>query len=244
MSYILNIDSNAAVRLTNKLEKLHRSALPVAVRGTLNKAAFKVKQETMPDAARRTFVERKANFFKANSKVKMATGFDLNTMRSTVGFIHTNLKYNNYAVEELEEQEYGGQIGHRSFVPTDEARKGGNATPVRPGSRLRDIKGIINSKRMSGYSQKQKFVRAALKAGRGGHVIGGIRNRMLYRIERVSRIGRRTVIEQRPLYSYDQGRAVSIRATGFMRQASLKSANRLNKYYQEEANRVFGKYMK
>jgi hypothetical protein len=244
MAHVFNIDSSAAVRLTNKLEKLHRSALPVAVRGTLNKAAFTVKQKTMPTVAKQTFVERKANFFKANSKVQMATGFDLNTMRSTVGFIHTNLSYNNYAVEELEEQEYGGKIGHRTFVPTDEARRGGNATPVRPGNRLRNIKGIIDSRKTPGYSRKQKFVRAAIKAGRGGHVIGGIRNRMLYRIERVRRIGRRTIIEQRPLYSYDKGRSVSIQATGFMRKATMQSANNLNKFYAEEAKRVFARHMK
>lgn len=40
----LNVNTDATVALTNKLEKLHKSAFPVAVRSTLNSAAFDMKK--------------------------------------------------------------------------------------------------------------------------------------------------------------------------------------------------------
>ncbi|MBL4809315.1 MAG: hypothetical protein JKY43_04565, partial [Phycisphaerales bacterium] len=48
MAVEFNVNTDAVVSLTNKLEKLHKSAFPVAVRGTLNSAAFDVKQKSMP----------------------------------------------------------------------------------------------------------------------------------------------------------------------------------------------------
>lgn len=240
-TFIFDINNDAAVVLTNKLEKMHRSALPVAIRGTLNSAAFDVKQNTMLQSAHDTFVERRPNFFKANSKVVMANGFDVNSMRSTVGFISSKLRYNNYAVEELQEQEYGGQIGHRTFVPTDESRGGANTSSVQAQNRLKKIRGIVNVRNVRGYSRNQRFVKAAIKAGRGGYVIGGLRKQMLYRIERIKKIGRRTVIEQSPLYTYEQGRSVSIQATGFMRRASVRSAEKMNKFFHKEAERQFAR---
>ncbi|KKN42121.1 hypothetical protein LCGC14_0716250, partial [marine sediment metagenome] len=74
---ILNVNTDEVVRYSNKLEKLHRSAFPIAIRGTLNNAAFDVKQKTMPVSAEKEFVNRQPNFFKANSKVNMAKGFNV-----------------------------------------------------------------------------------------------------------------------------------------------------------------------
>ena len=49
---ILNVNTDAVVALTNKLEKLHRSAFPVAVRSTLNSAAFDMKKDTILKSAK------------------------------------------------------------------------------------------------------------------------------------------------------------------------------------------------
>lgn len=249
MNFFLNINTSKLVSFTNKLEKLRRADLPVAIRGTLNKAAFDVKQVTMPASTGARFEKRNPNFFKANSKVEMAQGLSVPSMRSTVGFVSTNLQYNNEAVRELQQQEYGGQIGSRTFVPTEAARTGSNATPVRPKNRLRTIgKGIenraIHASKLTGANRRTKFIKAAIKAGPGGYVIAGLRKPMLYRIDSLSRKFGRTFVRQTPLYSYQKGRSVRIKQTGFMRQATLVSANRLNKFFIEEANRRFKKAMK
>ena len=42
---MLKLDADEVIKLTVKLDKLHRSALPSAVRNTLNNAAFQTKKE-------------------------------------------------------------------------------------------------------------------------------------------------------------------------------------------------------
>ena len=74
----LNVNSNAVVAFSNKLEKIGKSALPVAVRQTLNSVAFDAKKNTLLQTAGQSFTERRKNFFKATSRVSMAKGFEIN----------------------------------------------------------------------------------------------------------------------------------------------------------------------
>jgi len=237
MSHYININSKEVIRFTNRLEKMHRSALPLAVRGTLNRAAFYTKQSSMPASAEKHFKKRKPNFFKANSRVKMATGYDVSRMQSIVGFISSNLSHNHYAVTELEEQEFGGDISHRTFVPLDGARKGGNATPVRPGNRLAKIKNIVNMAKGTQGSDAAKFTVAAQIAGRGGYVVGGMGSQILYRIKNIIKRGDKTIIRKTPLYSFEEGRSVGIEAQGFMLEATKRSASKMMSMYKLEARR-------
>lgn len=247
MNVVVNVNSSALVKFTNRLEQMRKSDFPIAIRQTLNKAAFNVKQVTMPESTAAIFDKRNPNFFKANSKVQMAQGFDVPSMKSVVGFVSTNLQYNTKAVRELEQQEYGGTIEDRDLIPTESARTGNNATPVRPMNRLKTIgnriKNAINVKDISGPSRRYRFTKAAIKAGKGGYIIAGLRRMMLYRIESISRKFGRTFIKQTPIYSYRQGRSVRVKQTKFMRQATLVSARRLNKFFIDEANRRFKKAM-
>jgi len=87
---VLNVNTNEVVKYTVKLEKLTRSAFPSAIRGALNKSAYDLKTKTMPKEARSTFVERDPRFFIANSKFENATGFNINAMKSSVGFVENN----------------------------------------------------------------------------------------------------------------------------------------------------------
>ena len=246
MRTTININSSAVVKHTNRLEQMKKVDLPLAIRGTLNRAAFDVKQRTMPVSAAQ-FTSRKANFFRANSKVDMATGFNVNSMKSMVGFTTQKAGYNHAAVRELEEQEYGGDIHHRDFVPVEGARVGENySSEVKAKNRLETIGTDIKAKAVfvknqKGSTRKQKFIRAAIKAGRGGYVIGGLRKQMLYRIESVSKKSGRAIVKQKALYSFEEGRSVKIKGTGFMRNASLRSANKLEVFYAQEAARRFAK---
>jgi hypothetical protein len=235
---ILNINSDAAVEFTNKMEKLHRSALPVAIRGTLNKAAFDVKQKTMPATSAQEFENRQPNFFKANSRVDMAKGFDVSSMQSAVGFTENGLKgSNNFAVRDLEQQERGGKIEGRSFIPTDVARGGNNSKAVRPVNRMSGVTNIINSNKVKGKNRHQRFLYAATLAGKGGFVIGNFEKKILWRIEDIRKSGGKTVIKKKAIYTYEENREVTVKATGFMERASLMSANKMDDFYIAEATK-------
>ncbi len=244
---LFDINSDAVVRLSNKLELLRKSALPIAVRGTLNKAALDVKTRTMPMSADRHFIKRKPNFFVANSRAELASGFEVNSMKSIVGFTPSNPKATtNFAVRELEQQEHGGTIQHRTFIPMNAARVGDSSRQqVKPGLRLGNINRIANSNQnASGRTSKEKFIRSAIFAGKGGFVIG---DKALYRVTGIARgrggKKRMTKITTVPIYYFKKGRSVGISSTHFMKEATDKSASRLNKFFTEEADRQVNRVM-
>lgn len=231
----LNINNDEVVKHTNRLEKMHRSALPLAIRNTLNSVAFDVKKSTMPASAEREFVTRAPNFFKANSRVQMAKGWNVDSMQSIVGFVPKD-----QAVEDLEQQEYGGTIEARSFIPMDQARAGGPAAKVRPSNRLSRIGKVVNANTMEGKTPQAKFLNAARKAGKGGFVLGNLPEKTLWKIEAID--GR--TIKKKPLFSYEKNRDVSVSATGFMRTASMESAKKLEAIFIREAERQIDRLTK
>jgi hypothetical protein len=239
----LNINTDATVAFTNKLEKMHKSALPSAVRGALNMAVNDVKTNTMPATAGKAFTNRQPNFFKANSKFENASGFNIASMKASVGFVETGLKGNNYSVKELEDQEYGGTIHNKSFIPKIFARKGGARNGlVKPSNRLSGITNIIKAKNSKGKNDREKFVIASVVAGKGGFVLY---KDILWRIDSLAKSNikkRFAIVKRTPLYSFRKGRNVKVQQTGFMRKASLESASKLEDFYIKEAERQFQKF--
>lgn len=245
----IDVNTNGVIYFTNKLEKLNRSAFPNAVRATLNSAAFDVKQKTMPAQARLEFVHRSPNFFKANSKVEMATGWNLHQMKSQVGFKSTNGK--NQAVEDLKQQEHGGTIGGRSFIPMDMARIGKtDGGMVKSGFRMGKMKNVVDARMVNAKSKKQRFIKAAFKAkelyGNNAYVLGNPWSggkRTLSKIDEISSSvkNRQLQIKRTPLYTFVKGRKISVAGTNFMKRASMESGLKMEKFYIIEATKQFKK---
>jgi len=242
MNGVLNINTDASVVFANKLEKMHRSALPVAIRGALNKAAFDVKQNTMPRTAKSSFIQRSPNFFKANSKVEMAKGFLVNDMKATVGFTSQGLKgSSNYAVKELEQQEKGGRLTNKSFRPTNIARGGSYTKLVRPANRLSAMKNIVVANRAKGVNKGQRFIKSAVHAGKGGLVLSEYNGKtILWRINSLNKT-KTGKMKLTPLYTYKKGRDVKVSKTKFMQTASLQSNKMMDSFFVKEAKRQIDK---
>lgn len=229
----LNINSNAVVVYTNTLEKMHKSALPVAIRETLNSAAFDVKKNTMPESVKRSFIERTPTFFKANSKVEKASGFNVNSMQATVGFFSNNLKgSNNYAIKDLEQQEDGGSINKKSFIPLKTARSGNsNNKLVKPNARLSTINKIIDVRKSKEKNKRQAFVKSAIAAGNNGFVLSG---KILWKINSFKRNGK---IIKTALYNFKKGRKINVKPTAFMKTASIESATKMETMFIQQAEK-------
>jgi hypothetical protein len=217
-----NINTDAAVVLTDRLEQLHRSALPTAIRQTLNSAAFDVKKITMLLESSQVFEQRNKSFLKAKSKVMMAKGFNLKSMRALVGFVGAN---KNQAVDDLEKQERGGTISSRSFIPIDTARisKSQNKA-VKKSNRIGSIRNIDRVK------SKKLFIKQAVKTGVGGYIIY---KGTLFQVKSISRGD----VKLLPLFSYEANRSVQVSATYFMKRATIASAEKMNRFYVEQANK-------
>lgn len=246
----LNINTDASVIFTNKLEKMHKSALPVAIRTALNSAAFDMKKKTLLNSASAAFENRSSNFFKAFSKVEPATGFDVNGMKATVGFVERGLKGdNNYAVKDLKQQEEGGAIGGKSLIPLNSARSGNSKSRlVKSANKLTSIKDVINARNQTGKTKGEKFVNAVLKAGAGGFVLGSdVRGEnILWRVVDIKSNIKQKKFKPKliPLYDYSAGRKIKVDKTGFAQKAALSSAQRIEHFYIEAAQKQFEKHLK
>lgn len=114
---MIDINAKEVVAFTNKLERMHRSALPIAVRGTLNDAAFDHRQESIKQF-KSNFIIRKQRFIDSHMKVnKSQNTFDISKMSSETGV----QKGKSDSGDELEKQEYGGFAFKRN-IPTTETR--------------------------------------------------------------------------------------------------------------------------
>ncbi len=245
LNAVLNINSDSVVAHTARLEKISKSAMPVVIRQTLNAAAYDVKMKTMPDSSS-VFVKREINFLKANSKVDPAKGFDVNRMAATVGFMNIKPKpvaHTDLAVQDLEEQENGGEIGGRAFIALKGARVSNSFSKrVKAVNRLKEIEGkMIDSADAEGNSRGQRFIKSAIFAGVGGYVMGNKKNskgnKMVYRVNSIARNGSNTMLKMTPLYALKAGRTVAPPATHFMRKASDRSADKMESFYIANANK-------
>ena len=230
-----NINMDAAVVMTNKLEKLHRSALPVAVRETLNSAAFDVKQRSLLQTTSKTFEQRKKTFFKAKSRVVKAKGFNVKTMHSTIGFIDGD---KNQAVDDLEKQERGGHIKGRSFIPMDTARISNSLKKnVRKKDRISGIRGIVDARKAKGVNNRQKFVKSVFHAGKGGHVLTKWKGKqILWKVNSLKKT-KGGSFKLTPLFSFQKGRAAKIKSTHFMQRSQSQSARLIPRFFNIEGKK-------
>lgn len=231
---------NASVDYVKKLGKLHRSALPTAVRATLNNAAFDVKKNTMPASAKDEFTQRSPNFFKANSRVQQANGWNIDGMKSVVGFVP--LSGTNKAVDDLEQQEHGGKIKGRSFIAMRTGRVSKSTSKnVQKKNRISTIKNIVKAQDSRGSNSRQKFVKAVIHAGVGGFVLS--ERGVLWKINSITNKNNRTFFKATPIQSFKKGRDISVKATHFMQQSAEKSAKKMPLDFKREAERQFKKYL-
>jgi len=228
----LSVNTKATVALSNRLEKASRSAMPLAIRGSLNRAALQTKKVTMPKIAEETFTTRQKNFFKSFSKVEFAQGFNISSMKSTVGITPRGQQ----AGDDLEQQEHGGTIKSRSFIPKDIARDSKSIKQrVRPANRLGKIQ--FTRIRKGGKKLKSTFIARVIKEGRGKFILYG---NVLYRIKSIRKkaVGRGK-IKLEPLYTFKKGRTIRVKPTNFMRRSSLINAQKMEFFYEIEARKQF-----
>ena len=248
---VVDVNSDSLVVLSNKLDKLKKSALPNTVRNTLNNLAFHVKQKSMIDITQKKFINRQANFFIANSKVIQAKGFDINTMVSEIGFFENKLKdqATNYAVKDLEKQEEGGVIRGRDFIAMDSARvsKSGERN-VRQINRIKLLKKspmkgsrrnfYVDQRKMRGPNKGAKFKFAVQKAGVGGLVLGDFKGmRILWRINSFEKT-KSGQYKLTGLYAYKKGRLVKPKKKyrDFMKKATMETVKLAETFFINNAH--------
>jgi hypothetical protein len=236
---MIKADVASLVNYAQRLKVLSKSAYPVVVRQTLTSAAYDMKKVSILKVTGSTFTIRKANFFKATSTVRQAQGFDLDTMQSVVGF-----NGNTQAIDDLEEQEQGGLIPGRGFIPMDPARAGNNKRKlVRPNAQLKAIK-FADQKNAQGSNDGQKFLKSVLFVGVGGFVMGEYEGKST--LWRVNKINAKDLADLKltPIYSYRKGRQAPVKATHFAQRAATITRGHIFDMFKINAEKKFAQALK
>ena len=244
-----NIETKGLIELTQKLESLHRSDLPVSVNQTLNWAAFDMKQNQIIRSSKR-FTNRKKAFFKANSSVDKAMGFDVSKMVARVGFANKKEGTKPQFIQDLYRQEWGGRIKGRSFIPLTNARTSKQKNkPVAKRNQLKVNKRtnrfkVIKAADSKGKTRADRFRAAAIYArGRYGNEAMVIYRGRVYRIDYArTNVKKRTLqIKATPIYSYKKSRSVNIRATHFVEKALTMTRRQMEQKFVELAKKRIDK---
>lgn len=240
----LNVNTDAIIRYTARLEQLSRSAFPVAVRQTLNDAAFDVKNRTLTKSADKNFIRRSPNFFKAFSKVEKATGFNVNSMKAVVGMSDNGNQSAKTAIKNMEKQEVGGKISEGSAYLKD-ARGGNNNKRVNKASYFKNGRMLNGPSR--NRSAKSQFIANAFMSKKINSKFSVKTNdgRFLIQVTSIRRAKTGEIkIKSRALMKSRKLQPANIRPTRFMTEAAAMSSAMLETFYVRNANKQFAKALR
>lgn len=239
----LDVNTDAVMKFTDKLQDLHRSAFPVAVRQTLNDAAFDVKNITLTKSAAKNFIRRSPNFFKTFSKVEKASGFDVNSMRAIIGMSANGKQNAKTAIDNMEKQESGGHIKEGASYLKD-ARGGNNAKKVTKPNYFKNGRTLYGpSKKRSAKSQ---FIANAFmsKKMRARFSVKTKRGRYLIQVTNIRRTkGGEIRIKSRALMKERKLKPANIKATRFMSEAAEMTTRKIETLYIKNANKQFARIL-
>lgn len=213
-----DVNTDAAIQLTAKLEKLHKSAFPSAVRNTLNDAAFLTKKLVPKNAAEKMTIRQK-NLFSKFTIVDKAKGFNVNNMVSRVGI---DASSRPKVADGLEKQETGGNVNSRKLIAHDMGRVSGSY-----GKKLKAKNNLskINSLGKAGARKKGGKHVLIKKGGKG----------TLFEVK-----GKKLT----PIFTYRNTKVSKLKARPFMKPSAKEASKKLEEIYKNNAEFQFKKHMK
>lgn len=214
----LDVNTDSAIQLTAKLEKLSKSAFPSAVRSTLNDAAFEAKK-ILPKKANQNFTVRQRNLFTRFSRVEKATGFNVNTMASKIGLDGNSQPK---LTDGLAKQETGGSLTGRKLTPHNMGRVSG--------SYGKKLKAKHQFKNIGKIGTKNKRVKGAkyflIENGNKQTVF---ENR-----------GKKIV----PIYNQRNTKTTRLKSKPFIKPSAIEASKSMDRFYFKNASYQFKKYLR
>lgn len=237
-NFKLNVNTDAAIILTAKLERMHRSAMPSAIRSTLNDAAFTMKKTEILVSAKNNMNVKNPAFFKRFTGLKRANGFNVNSMYSEVGFLDRGQKSAIKAINKgMESNEFGGKDDDGGMY-IGKSRNGKGL--VRRSARFDKTK-VLKTKSKSNIarmyasekSKKQVFINTS-------------KGRFLVQVNSFERgvKGSGPDIKLDFLMRHRKQHIAKAKATHFNQEAALKTQKQMDNFYLKNANYQFSKIWK
>lgn len=239
-----NVNNKQCLDFAKRLDAMHKSDFPLAVRGTLNDLAFK-QQKLIPKEAKKLFLHNRVpTFFRAFSTTKKATGWDVNSMISLAGIQDKGKK----AIKNLQQQETGGGIKGKSFIYESAARGGSPNSPVKPQNYIKNF-GIIKGKFTKKFkSSKARFIASAIMAQRTGKLLITVarRGRFAILIKGVYlHSGNEVSMQSDLMFAFKKsGHRFTVNKHPFMEISTKKTVEGINDIFIANAEKRFAKALR
>ena len=244
-----NVNTDATIALTARLERLNKSAFPSAVRSTLSDGAFEMKKKNILDSAKINMRVKNRGVFKKFTGVKKATGFNIDSMQSEVGFIPKDGVKGDKVPKGMEGNEVGGTDNDGAMYLKGARQQNSRKRNVLLKNRYdknKLAKGHI--KRIRGAEKKASSVMAMMAGWEEGKPVF---------IRAKSGIG--YVVEVLGVFDMKSGKRdfklnflmrsrtkkpSKMKATHFNREAAIKTSKQMDVFYKKNAEFQFNKVLK
>jgi len=234
----MNVNTDAAIILTAKLERLNKSAFPNAVRSTLSDAAFEMKKSNILDSAKQNMKVKNPAFFKRFTGVKRATGFDVNSMYSEVGFQDRGQSSARKAINKgMESNEFGGRDDEGGmYIGKSRGARG----LVKRNARF-DKGKVLKTKSKSNIARMYSSAKAKKQV-----FINTSKGRFLVQVKSFERgiQGGSPNIKIDFLMRHRKQHEAKAKATHFNREAALKTSKQMDDFYFKNATYQFNRVLK
>jgi len=232
-----NVNTEAVIGLTAKLERLNKSAFPSAGRSTLNDGAFKMKGKNILDSAKKNMDVKNPTFFKRYTGVKKANGFNVNSMFSEVGFTDKHAEKAQKAVNYgMEANEVGG---------TDDS--GLKYYPATRGSRRMVKRLMYFDKNKVDDDQSGNTVRRAFRAKKKGKnfFINTSKGRALIKVKSITKKANGRIKINSQLLMMDRTvKKAKAKATHFVKEGAIITSKEMDNFYVKNAEYQFNRVLK
>lgn len=232
----IKIKSDELAIIANKLDRMHKSDLPIAVRSTLNEMAFRMKKKEIADSAKREFDYKRTNIVQNLTRFEKAKGFDIARMKSKAGI--TEQPRRQKVARGLAAQEKGGKLQGKS-TPTLKARGGSASSKVRKANRMQSNR-MVDARN----ARRQNFIAAAAIAKKNNQfLLVSTNSGSVDAVARVSRFTRKKRgnpnIKLRWMYSiHHNDKSISPSNTRkFMKKAYIRTMNDFHAEFIRQANK-------
>lgn len=240
-NFRFNVNTTGVIHLTDRLERINKSAFPSAVRATLSDAAFEMKQKNILESAKKNMKVKQPNFFKANTGAERAKfSRNVESMKATSGFINKRGIKANKAVQYGMEANEIGATDTTGLMYKKATRTGRGL--VRRNKYYDKGKLTVNRSKKKGNSYVQsafasfkdkKPVMVDTKVGRAMIMVKSITN-----VKGKLRIKSDLLMMDRTV------KKAKAKATHFVKESAIKTQKQMDGFYIKNANYQFQKIWK
>lgn len=244
-NFRFDVNTDSAIRLTAKLERLNKSAFPAAVRSTLNDASFEMKKTNILFSAKRNMKVKNPMFFKRYTGVDRAKfSSNIEAMYSTVGFVDRSSRKAQKAVNTGMEANEVGNVDSTGMMYKTATRSGRGLVRRKDyynKSKLTTNKGKAkNSYVASAFAslKDKKPIMVNTKKGRAMIMVKAIK-----KMKRGSSKGKLQIKSKLLMLDRTVNKAKA-KPTHFNREAALKTQKQMEGFYLKNAEFRFQKVWK